>query len=495
MGKLEIGLEKHLGTDVRQTLRGLALFAREPAGPKTGPAIFGMAFLVPVIWVFRRASLPLTVRLTELLPPAALVTLLACGFAASAAALVASARCQRTRACLSPAVGVALACLSLLAMGLAAAPVEAAGAMRGALAGCSYFLLGACLGTLFYGWACVYARLHGARPLLVVSASVLLGNIPRGLLMLADGAIAQYVVLGCCLFASCACLFGSEQALRGDPQIKRPDPQRPGEPVRETLAGSVNESTLGLALCCYAWGVMAIPPQRYTLDRGIWVFVLGNLLECAVVAAFATSLSAQASRRDIRQRAFFLLPLFAVLMAFFAFARMLDAQGPLRACLSVGYNAAISGFAAMFFSMVALRCRERIVPVAGQVAGPFLLFALIYLGGALAYATLGNASMYVLVSLVMVYLLALNLTMARRAVLRDDELLQRRCASLTSTCGLSEREAEVLGLLADGYSTEGMAEKLGISPGTVGTHRKHIYAKVGAHSRDELMRAIREQQA
>ena len=49
--------------------------------------------------------------------------------------------------------------------------------------------------------------------------------------------------------------------------------------------------------------------------------------------------------------------------------------------------------------------------------------------------------------------------------------------------GLTVREVEVLQLLARGLSNKAIAERLVISPKTVGSHVEHIYAKIGASSR------------
>jgi HD-GYP domain-containing protein (c-di-GMP phosphodiesterase class II) len=49
--------------------------------------------------------------------------------------------------------------------------------------------------------------------------------------------------------------------------------------------------------------------------------------------------------------------------------------------------------------------------------------------------------------------------------------------------GLTQREVEVLRLLARGLSNREIAERLVISPKTVGNHVEHIYAKIGAGSR------------
>ncbi|HSJ72978.1 MAG TPA: response regulator transcription factor, partial [Miltoncostaeaceae bacterium] len=49
--------------------------------------------------------------------------------------------------------------------------------------------------------------------------------------------------------------------------------------------------------------------------------------------------------------------------------------------------------------------------------------------------------------------------------------------------GLTEREGEVLGLLARGLSNRLIANRLDISPKTVGHHVAHVYDKIGVSTR------------
>ena len=49
--------------------------------------------------------------------------------------------------------------------------------------------------------------------------------------------------------------------------------------------------------------------------------------------------------------------------------------------------------------------------------------------------------------------------------------------------GLTEREVEVLGLLARGETNRQIADALGISVKTVGAHVEHIYTKADVRSR------------
>jgi DNA-binding NarL/FixJ family response regulator len=54
---------------------------------------------------------------------------------------------------------------------------------------------------------------------------------------------------------------------------------------------------------------------------------------------------------------------------------------------------------------------------------------------------------------------------------------------------LSERETDVLRLIALGHTNAEIAEKLYISVRTVETHRAHIQQKLGVSSRAELVRS------
>jgi DNA-binding NarL/FixJ family response regulator len=49
--------------------------------------------------------------------------------------------------------------------------------------------------------------------------------------------------------------------------------------------------------------------------------------------------------------------------------------------------------------------------------------------------------------------------------------------------GLTDREAEVLGLLASGLMTKQIGHRLGISPKTVDQHIQNVYAKIGVSTR------------
>lgn len=67
-----------------------------------------------------------------------------------------------------------------------------------------------------------------------------------------------------------------------------------------------------------------------------------------------------------------------------------------------------------------------------------------------------------------------------------------RCDALAADCGLTEREAQVLRLLAEGRRPKEISETLVVSVATVRSHVHAIYTKANVHSADELAALIRE---
>lgn len=75
-----------------------------------------------------------------------------------------------------------------------------------------------------------------------------------------------------------------------------------------------------------------------------------------------------------------------------------------------------------------------------------------------------------------------------------DSLRQARAGDLQVKAQLGSREAQVLRLIADGYSSKEIARKLTIAPSTVEVHRRNIMRKIGLHKVADLTRyAIRNQ--
>lgn len=76
------------------------------------------------------------------------------------------------------------------------------------------------------------------------------------------------------------------------------------------------------------------------------------------------------------------------------------------------------------------------------------------------------------------------------AAVEIPDLRKLACEQLAKQYQLSPRESEVLWLLARGYGTRYIADKLYISADTVRTHCKRIYEKTGVHTKEELIELI-----
>lgn len=74
----------------------------------------------------------------------------------------------------------------------------------------------------------------------------------------------------------------------------------------------------------------------------------------------------------------------------------------------------------------------------------------------------------------------------------------RRAAARRSTChadGLTPREREVLGYVAQGHTNAEVARALWISPGTVRKHLENAYGKLGVSTRTAAVAALRASEA
>lgn len=74
------------------------------------------------------------------------------------------------------------------------------------------------------------------------------------------------------------------------------------------------------------------------------------------------------------------------------------------------------------------------------------------------------------------------------SMLEVTPLTARKESNVKLLALLSQREREVLQLIAEGISTREIAEKLNLAPATVETHRKNLLKKLNARNSAELIR-------
>lgn len=485
----------------------------------------GFAPLVPIIEVFRRVSFSLPLALTQGGASSHIcMAALAGGIVLAAIGMLVSIKRGRAmRLALQAAAGTAMGIAAFAGMAAILAYNQSDG-VTPLLIPVSYLLLGASLATLFAGWIKAYANQHPLAGMACFGLAILVGNLAqpwvianRNPLVMA-GILAAFLTISGILLA----MLGIRQHDYGKKERRNEPPAEPSataralrqncRPVssartehnseiqgvdteqrslREMLHASATASAFGFVLIFFSWGVMAIPPHPYVSDHKALVYFLGNAVAFGIAIWLAWSLRTAPRYSMLRQRAFFILPVFAIFLAYFSFIRMLDANGTLKDMLSIGFNMSVAGFSTLFAGTTIMRLRERGLAVEIAVAPVLIACMLAYILGALAYERFGNTAMYFQVVIITLYILALSSISTRKASLNDEERIARRCGEIASQCGLSAREHEILLLLASDYSIDKIADRLTISIETVRTHKKRIYAKTGTHKHEDLMRMVR----
>lgn len=155
---------------------------------------------------------------------------------------------------------------------------------------------------------------------------------------------------------------------------------------------------------------------------------------------------------------------------------------------------------------VARAARTSIVRAVGVLDGTFALAVVAsgQLNAWLAEAIKGGVAELTTISLIAVFVLmfvamvVLNGPGLRSILDSDagasshDDTPEQRIVALFEQHGLSPREQEVAALLARGRSLPFIQDELYISAGTAQTHARHIYKKMGVHSRQELIDRVEE---
>ena len=457
-----------------------------------------LALVVPSFEVLRRVSFALPLAVAGSSSAGACMTAGVGGLLATAAcALALGMRGRAWHA--GRATWAALALVVLAAIAMAPAACGTLPARAGILGVAGYALAGSALCLLVLGWVSALATCEPRAALAHVACALALGSLLMPLVIEAPGARSLLCLLFCCL-AVCAGMLaricGHPSGRRGEARpAAAASPAAQGEPseaptLRELARHGLDGPAVGLALTAFSWGVMSIPPMPYLHDHKWWVYPAGFAIAVAVIGALVYTLRKDARFGVMRQKTFFLLPVFAVFLSYFSFIRMLDANGSLKDVLSVGFNMSVAGFVTLFLTSSAARCREK--GLSPECAAPGLVACAASFGlGAVLFEAYGNNAMYFQIVFTTLYILGLAFIATRQASLNDDSRLAERCEAASARADLSARESEILRLVATGYSVARIAEELTISPETVRTHKKRIYAKLDVHSHDELMRRVR----
>lgn len=369
-----------------------------------------------------------------------------------------------------------------------------------------FVVLGLCVGGCFVplllGWAVLYARelpesslFHAALSLiltaLLYSAALLplLNSFPlvyASVLTLVGGSIALYQLL-----APASATADADAVAAVTPQAPIPFKEIARMLWKPLLSGGISAFIIGLV-----WDPsVAEVSSQFELASVLFSDLLAPCIAaCVVIAAFF-----------IRPRRFSLHVYNDVVMPV-AIAILLVV--PLVSFDGIDVSVLTGLLSQICFALVAIAVwtsfaagvrtlgeRPWVIFTLG-----FVFFALCMLVGMYGIHFIGlNGQVLCLILLTMfLVLMAIEIALrespqgASRERMKEalEHFLQRRCDELAEKYGLSAREREVFLYLARGYGQVYIAKELYVSENTIRTHVRHIYAKLGINSREELLQLI-----
>lgn len=251
-----------------------------------------------------------------------------------------------------------------------------------------------------------------------------------------------------------------------------------------------------LARCAVAYALISLTGEALRVAKPalaldpLWLFALGMLAAGLLLLLFVT----RSNRVDVFGAVRWIFPVVA-------FGAVFATDGR-SALASVGVVLIVLGHAS-FESML----RMDIVSIARRATGRELRMMSFGLAAISTGAAAGVAAFNALLLVgesgdrVLLYSFALLILMAllflsepaehgsgRTAPARNEDV----CGLVAAEYGLTPRETEILGYLIEGRSHPFIRDELCISKGTVDTHVRHIYAKVGVSSKQDLISAVKE---
>jgi DNA-binding CsgD family transcriptional regulator len=264
----------------------------------------------------------------------------------------------------------------------------------------------------------------------------------------------------------------------------------------ETLAKSENMVSLALTVLCsfVLYYLISIVMLIIPLP-GYFIFIL--IAPLAFMVFVNKPLVATGDSRPVTIKSFFMLP--NLLLVFLGIAGgLLAADGNTNTALSLSslfdkpspvYLLMVLVFMVlgilisfnyrlrkgMYFAML------NVMWIVGTLLGALLKSLLPEVPGSLFIALASIAGLAVLVSFIVFQ------DTWMRVERRTNSQERSSVEKLSREKGLTNREIEVLSLLLEGRSVPYIVKLLYISEGTARTHTKHIYTKLGVHSKQELI--------
>lgn len=272
----------------------------------------------------------------------------------------------------------------------------------------------------------------------------------------------------------------------------------------KAIASALWMPLAGACLSSFIFGliwnpIMSEEHTRHVVQDNLLGTMSGPLLTALIVAAITLRDQGTSPLRLFNQGIFPFAV--ALLLVIPVVSENLPALQPVTSVLSsAGF--AIVGLS-VWCSMASL-CRALPLESPLVFSWGFCLLGVFFGCGLVAILGIGTAGRTLCLVLFAFYLALIALYFARNSkeeresrvaappVVDTRSFIHRRCDELADEYGISPREKEVLFYLGRGYNHTYIAKKLFVSENTVRTHVRHIYAKLGVSSREELLDLIDE---
>ena len=403
------------------------------------------------------------------------------------------------------------ACTVSVAVAAIARTVNLIGPTTGLIWSCANVLgAGACMSWGYLRWFALYADLGIRDAVACLFLSYLVGSTLKIAFDVAPAALGAVLALALPAI-SLACLRGSEAALTAMDAGRTGVSGRAasGVPRRgEIIYTRESVSCLArIGVCVFVFCLL-----RYVVPTsgGLGGMLVGHAVEVVFSLAVLTWVLRLNRSLDFPQ-------LWRFVFLFLSAGIALGCLGVLQTVVDLCMHVVASLVVMLLWLLLAdVAHHSDIHPGAIFGVGWSLYVGANYLGnlaltqvrGLAGVALPGGASATVGVALGVAALWALGVTMAFCLETRDPDVqrvfadlrghvtpeeyatLDERCAALARACGMTERELDVFRLLARGRSKNFIAEELCVSENTVRGHARHIYSKLGVHTRDELQNKL-----
>ena len=346
-------------------------------------------------------------------------------------------------------------------------------------------ITGACTALMWFAWGVASARLADVRRIVPASAAVTGACVVLALVLPAPLSTAFVIALPLVSGALCVRLIRGAAV--------------PGEALADDACGLDRVKALRalVGLCAASLVACGISAFAQTSTPALPALLPVGVLGAMVVVAVASYVPIRCARPFNYAR-----PVRLLLLAEAVMLALLVCGG--EACSTAGYVLAVGVSACFdfllfmffttyiqrgFFGTVTAFCTSEALIQLGWAAGSVAALVVRHVAGVPSLPAGVFAALMCVLFCALLFVTD-NQGAIEKIALRS--VSEEAVLRLTREAGLSKREAQVLQMLGQGRSIPYISDALFLARSTVETHKKHLYAKLDVHSRQELISLLEE---